>query len=408
VSNSITIGFTGFVEGITFRAGDGGGSASITIVSPSGGRLVARNCAFRLNGTGTSGRIAIHGATNTGYDMLWEDCSIQFNSTSQKLDMWNARWMWRGGSLTGATIPTTILDTQSATEGVRTIIEGVDFSGAGSGKTIVGAQLLSSYVLLKDCRTDSAVTIVATQTVPGAEVIVSRTGSSAINYGLSRYVNNGNITTQVAVRRNGGATQDDGTTVGWKVDSNADAKYLAPLELTPISTWNDTTGSSVTATIYGIIDAASMPTNAEVWMTIEYLSNASYPLGDYASTQPATILTTAAALTADTSDWDDGATARANTTDYSVGDIIKLASNAGRLFCCTADTGSSNGSEPAGYATAVDGDTVTDGSNDFRAMRRFKMTTTFTPQMAGRVFAYVYSGLASQPRLYIDPKIYLS
>ena len=57
---------------------------------------------------------------------------------------------------------------------------------------------------------------------------------------------------------------------------------------------------------------------------------------------------------------DSAATARQNSHAYAVGDVIKLPTNPGRVFFCT-DGRHVAGSEPGGYATAVDGGSVTDG-----------------------------------------------
>jgi hypothetical protein len=98
---------------------------------------------------------------------------------------------------------------------------------------------------------------------------------------------------------------------------------------------------------------------------------------------------TGTAYSADTSGWDTGVTARANSHAYSVGDIIKTSSNPGRILFCTASSGNSAASEPGGYATAVDGGSVTDGSCTFRAGSRFLMTVSVTPQMQGFIYTHV-------------------
>jgi hypothetical protein len=103
---------------------------------------------------------------------------------------------------------------------------------------------------------------------------------------------------------------------------------------------------------------------------------------------------TPAAQTTSTAGWDNGLTARANSTAYSLGNIIKLASNAGRAFICTS-AGTSAGTEPAGYATAVDGDSITDNTAIFKAMRRQKVSVSFTAAEQGPIYARVCLGKAS-------------
>ena len=118
-------------------------------------------------------------------------------------------------------------------------------------------------------------------------------------------------------------------------------------------------------------------------------------------------LATGSALTASSAAW-DCATARANSTAYSVGNTIKVSSNTGRLFVCTT-AGTSASSLPGGYATAIDGDTITDGGATFKAMWRFKQTiTTGTIRWAGLITAYPKVAKASLNGIYLDPLVTLS
>jgi IgA Peptidase M64 len=59
--------------------------------------------------------------------------------------------------------------------------------------------------------------------------------------------------------------------------------------------------------------------------------------------------------------------ARADDTDYAVGDFIIVFDNPGRAFICTSP-GNSDSDEPDEYADAADGVTVTDGTASFRAV----------------------------------------
>jgi hypothetical protein len=161
-------------------------------------------------------------------------------------------------------------------------------------------------------------------------------------------------------------------------------------------------------TVYGVANDSRVPNNDELWFDTEYLGASSSPQASYGRGR-ALPLATGSALTADTSAWDSAATARANTTAYVVGNAIKVASNSGRIFFCTT-AGTSAGSEPGGYASAVDGGSVTDGSAVFRAGCRFKQTLTLSspqPAQPGYLYAYPKLGRASQT-YFLDPKLTLS
>jgi len=207
------------------------------------------------------------------------------------------------------------------------------------------------------------------------------------------------------VVRTGGAS--DGTTpISWKIVTTASATWTFPFSSLPISLWNATTGANRTVTVYGVANSATVPNNDDIWIECSYLGSSSSPLASFKSNTKDSILGTNAALTADTtSAWDSAATARANSTAYSVGDIRKVASNSGRIFFCTT-AGTSAGSEPGGYSSAVDGGSVTDGSAVFRAGYRFSMAVTLTspqPQMAGDIRTTVKVGKASAT-YYVDPQ----
>jgi hypothetical protein len=130
-------------------------------------------------------------------------------------------------------------------------------------------------------------------------------------------------------------------------------------------------------------------------MELEYLGTSGSSQSTLADDAVANVLATPADQTTSTADWDDGLTARANSFGYAVGNIRKVATNTGRAFICTAASGNSAASEPAGYATAVDGDSITDGSCTFKAMRRQKVNVTFTAAEQGPVIARVAIAKAS-------------
>ncbi len=109
------------------------------------------------------------------------------------------------------------------------------------------------------------------------------------------------------------------------------------------------------------------------------------------------MLATPANQAADTGTTWNG-TARQNAHAYSLNDIISVQS---KLFICTT-AGTSAGSEPGGYATAADGDSITDSGAVFRAGWRQKVDATFTPQLKGWVQGRVCLSKVSTT-VYVDP-----
>jgi hypothetical protein len=82
----------------------------------------------------------------------------------------------------------------------------------------------------------------------------------------------------------------------------------------------------------------------------DYGSGTGYTPGGEALTTKAVAETDSSALTA-----------RANTTAYVVGDLVRTAADSGRVFYCVA-AGTSAASEPGGMATLAFLDRITDGT----------------------------------------------
>lgn len=198
----------------------------------------------------------------------------------------------------GATIPTTLF---GGTNNSGTIlVEGVDLSALGSGKTLVGVASTIAYFTFKDCKLGSAVTVASAPSSALAYVIdVIRCDSGNTNYRTERHLFFGDMTTETTIVRTGGAT--DGTTgFSYKVVTTANTKFTSPFNVPPIAIWNDTTGSAKTITVEGI--ASAVPNNDEVYMDVEYLGDSASPQGSRATTGKV-LLATAAANTASTQTW---------------------------------------------------------------------------------------------------------
>lgn len=390
--------------GIAFTAGNGANVASLTFIGMH--KLV--NCSLTLGGTSASVANIIVG--NTSYlDLV--NTKITFGNTAQFISLTGAcylKWSNTSSALSGS-VPTKLFgDTSTATPSV-VILDSVDLSaltstifGLGSSENIWQATVIN-------CQFNAAVTASVAARIPYQTVDVYSSDSVATNYVTQHYHYSGAMITHTTIVRTGGASNGV-TPISLAITTTANANWIYPYENTPISIWNTVTASNVTVTLAGIWNSASLPNNDDIWMDVQYYGSSSAPLATFATGSKANLLATNAALTADTSAWDSLVTARANTTAYSVGNVIKLASNPGRIFFCTASTGSSAASEPVGYASAVDGGSVTDNNTTFRAARRFKLAITLSspqPQLVGYLRAIVKAAVVSST-FYVDPLIVLS
>jgi hypothetical protein len=183
---------------------------------------------------------------------------------------------------------------------------GVDFSAAGSGKTLVSNGTNSQGYVWRfiDCKLNASVTKdSASATGHGGDIIdFIRSGAAGVNNTVHRSVYVGTLDEETTIVRTGGAT--DGTTpIAWKVITASNSNYLLPFECPPIAIWNDTVGSAKTATVECIWGGGAVPNDDDIWIDVEYLGDASSPQGSFVNDGKADLLTTAAAQTSSSATW---------------------------------------------------------------------------------------------------------
>lgn len=411
-NNAMTIGGGYcYVRGISFNCGSGANGAPLSVAS-SGSWWSLLNCSLNKNGTANGFIIFGNlGGASVAVGLYLENTTLQFGSTGDGVIMRMVDFKWRktANAITGTAFPTTFFMSSVSCDGT-TLLDGIDISSLGSGTII--SNFIGSHrrFIFSDCKLGNGATVMASSVGPGgAEAFVSRSDSSGTNYRNEKYQYAGTQTVEVKLVRDNGAS-DGSTSLSWKISTTANAKWILPFESYPIAIWNPTILSNVTATIEGFFqNSATLPKNDDIWLESSYLGSSGSPLASISSGTKADGLAIGDALSASMKSWDSLATSRANSTSYSVGDYCKVASNPGRLFYCRT-AGTSAGSEPGGYSSAVDGGDITDGSTVFRAVMRFSMTITMSspqPAQAGVLYATVKVGRASSV-FYVDPLIVLS
>lgn len=402
-ANSITLNTTAsraaYIYGITFSAGSGAVTASIVMSSAASMALHLENCTLSLAGTSGGG---ISGNSSSGW-MNFRNVNVTFASAAQTFTL-QGQWVWEGGTFSG-TMPATLFAPNAST--LQRLI-ALDLSAAGAGKTLYSGTTLPTNIIMQDCKLHASVTLTTRAThTKGGRLTLIRCDSGETAYRTEIAGDySGDMQTSTTVVRTGGAS--DGTTpISWKLTTTANSEFSFPFIALPVFKFNETIDENIGVTIEGVADPrhfSALPTNKEIWFDLEYQGTNGSPLGVYKS-GTVDFLASASALTASTEAWDSAATARANTTAYSLGDVIKVATNPGRIFVCTT-VGTTAGSEPAGYASAVDGGAVTDNTAVFTAAWRFKqtITTTAEPRVASALQAVPKMAKASSV-LYLDPKL---
>jgi hypothetical protein len=213
-------------------------------------------------------------------------------------------WRNTASAVTGATIPTELMSFTGSFTG-SFYGEGIDLSALGSGKSLVRvSELVPNQAIFKDCKLGASVTVAANNTVGpgGVEVALIRCASGDTNYRTEKYTYAGTQTTETTIVRSGGAS--DGTTpISTKIVTTANAEWEFPFECLPITIWNETVGSAVTATIEGIWGTASVPLNSDIWIDVEYLGTSGFPLALKATSGKASGLAAGTNIPAGSGTW---------------------------------------------------------------------------------------------------------
>ena len=314
----LSIGGWFYIYGITFSATDGASNGSLAVAYGSSFQYF-KNCQLKRPGTG-GGNIIIGGG-NAPAQAVLDNTTLTFGDVGDSLNVVGGNLTWKNtpSAIGGAVFPTTLI-TFSGDFGAGgfAIVEGVDLSALGSGKTIVGVLSGDGAVLVKNCKIHASVTLAATPTTSsriGPTFVNCDSGDT--NYKTAKYGYSGTQLVDTGLYLTGGA--NDGTTpLSWRLEGTANAKLIGPFESLPISIWNDTTGSR-TVTVQGIWDGGAVPNNNQIWMEVEYLGTASSTQSSFASTGLADVLATPAALSAGDGTWSG------STTKFKMASTITVA-----------------------------------------------------------------------------------
>lgn len=347
-SNS-QMAFAGYAYcyGIEFRCSSSTNTPTIISSASAASFWIYKSSLLNLNGSSATGLLTFGtgatGSISCRADLI--DTVIKFANVAQAISLNSARVFMRGGSVSsGGSFPTSLIATSP--RGGEMVLEGVDLSSLGAGKTLVAAISAASTIYFKDCKLNASVTIAATPGAPGAGLVkLIRSDSGAANYRHEKYAYAGTQTVETTIVRTGGAS-DGATPVAAKLVTTANSKWYMPFEALPLVIWNDVIGVSRVVTVEGIWGGGAVPNNDDIWIDVEYLGSASFPTGSFATSSKADLLATNAALTAGTGTWGGSTT-------------------------------------------------------------KFKTSVTITPQQKGPIYVYVKAATASTT-FYIDPKPVLS
>lgn len=396
-----------YVQGVTFHSGSGASATRFVFGDNlAAARITLKDCLLELSNTNGTSFFLLDGGSAPPNDTYLINTPLKFGAAAQGIAPGFGSFYWRDTpNAVQGTAPTSLVYTANPIVNLGSVVEirGCDLSGATN--TIVADQAVGAHspITVANCKVASGATLYGgTSTRLESGVVRFHNCDDGDNFRFVEAHLRGKIESHTAVYRSSGAS--DGTTSYSWLLTTASPTIVSPLICPPIARRWNRTGSAVTATVEIVTNKSAAPTDAEIWLEIEALTTSGAPVSTVGSDRVADVLptTTATAQTASTVAWT--AAVRQNSQAYLSGNPISLASNPGRVFFCTTP-GTSSGSEPAGYAAAVDGGSVTDGTAVFRAGWRQKLAVSFAPQVEGFVFAIVKVGGAITTAIVVDPKL---
>lgn len=303
-ANALTVnGFKFVWQGIALNCGTSG-TQDLTFGSTNVSESYAIDTAFLL-GSGSAQVLKLGTSNST---LTLDNCTLQVGTATCTVVV-NAEVTWKNtaSAIVGGTLPTTLFPASNVVKHV--ILNGVDLSALGAGKTLVGANQVTAKFSFVNCKLGSSVTVAGTPTSGLIGIDVVNCDSGATNYRHERYHYTGTQTVETTVVRTGGAT-DGVTPVAWKIVTTANSKWAFPFESMPLAAWNDTTAANVTVTVYGIWGGGAVPNNDEIWMEVAYPGSSATPIAtiNTANTK-ANNLASGTAQGSDSSTWGGSTTA---------------------------------------------------------------------------------------------------
>lgn len=282
----------------------GSGSQGIFIAASNNSRTTYLDaCQLYLSGAGVGARIA----SGSMASAVLYNSTVRFSHTAQCIQTnggpMELAWLNTPSALAGAVFPSTQLFAPAQSRDAFLVTaRGVDLS-AITVQLVANSTSGCSKYLFDSCRIASGVVrygnVGVVNTRDEVELVNCYDGTSFIS---ERHVPAGDVTTEPTITLTGGATDNVGTFSHKMVSSGTN---IDPYVNTLNGFWMDvnytTTGSAKTATVE-IVSSASLNNN-EISLILEYLGTSGSSLASMATSLPANVLTTAAAVTTSTATW---------------------------------------------------------------------------------------------------------
>lgn len=306
-SGSFSLPGSVIFDGIVLDIGSASSAASINVANATANHnLVFRNATFNLNGNNSSSRVAIGSASSgaAGVKALFDGCAFRFSHTSASLQSNSAEVRFVGCNIaSGGAATTVVYRGQTGNHKSQAFFDGCDLSNAATSATLANTLGGGSSAVFKNCKLPAGWSgVLASGLSAGARVSMYNCDSGNTNYRMQIAEYHGDIYSDTAIYRTGGAS--DGTTpLSWRMVTNANAvKDALALMSDEIVVWNDTTGSARTLTIEIAQEGGTALKDDEVWVEVQYLGAAN-TLGSIVTDRKTNLLAAGVDQTTSTVAW---------------------------------------------------------------------------------------------------------
>ena len=332
ITAGATIGVTGsgsdvilgdhvYYNGLTFSATAGNGGTDVFIGTQTDSHnLYFDNCTFSVTSDADGADIVIGNVDNNADDSAYTfiDCTFNLGTANNQIQFAVGRTYIRNMTLTGVASLTTLC-LADPDHFPRPFIESSDLTGITWTNLSNIGQAAPYEITTRNCKFPSSYTIgTGTPAGTGAAVSVTYNCDDAdTNYLYERKEFAGDVDTETTIVMTGGSS-DGTTTFSYKMATSASTVLWRPLYSNEISKWNETTGSSVTATIAFIHDGLTNLQDDEVWIEVDYLGTSGFPEGIRLTDRMTTVLSTPADQATSSETWTTTGLTNPNEQEVSV------------------------------------------------------------------------------------------
>lgn len=422
-ASGFTIAGTSYCYGITFSIGSGASAANFTCgTTATPGTNTFDRCFLELANTNAGSKFVI-GYIGVTSSMILNNTPLKFGAAGQSVSQYlsGATFGWYNtptNAIQGVS-PSNLLSLPFGIV-VMADIANVDLSALAGNilQTNAGSNSAQCFVFVNSCKLGPNTLLASNLRTYSSAFRLQMTNSSQSTVphiaGQVTGRNNasGGIAGEFSIYRVGGAAAGAGSPYSVSIIASSTTTGDSPTyrshPVTPlISYWNSTIGVPRTITVHGLANDSALFTSNDLWLAVDYLDSSTSVALNTAVGRPSPLNSpTPVSVTATTDDWSQGVGARPNSLALVEGQAVAVASNPKRVFFCTT-AGVTAASEPAGYASAVDGSVITDGLAVVRAGFRFSVSLTVTPLQEGWINSYIHYMLSQSTvtLTYIDPTV---